>query len=162
MKWSQLAVERFQEVARRYDEAFAEVERHLATYRGEDGAIPWVNSLAYVPLVTLEQRDPPLAAAEASRRAWRVALHTCAELLAWHLGGRSGLPEDLDFADLFQKTPAEEDVRRVLDRFVTTLDYAKDGGCHYVDGQFLPEVHPGQEEVIFDDEITGLIVDFED
>lgn len=157
MAWSDEALRRFQEVARRYDEAFSAVESILAEQSDGRHAQAWVHSLSQQPLVMLEQEHPELAEAERERRAWRVALHTAAELLAWHTTGKSGLPEGPSLAGLFERTPNDESVRRSLDRFVTTLDYAKEGHCHYVDGQFLPggSTDWGAWED-FEDEITGL------
>ncbi len=150
-------------MARRYDEAFAEVERLLSQQADLDERQPWVHSLAQQPLVLLEHKHPELAQAERRRRAWRVALHAAAELLAWHSSGKSGLPEGLSLAGILELTPDDESVRCALDRFVTTLDYAKEGGCHYVDGQFLPggSTDWGAWED-FEDEITGLYTSVED
>lgn len=161
--WSEESLHRFQEIARHYDEAFSEVERLLTLEADQDGQRPWVHSLGQQPLVILESQNPDLAQAEAQRRAWRVALHTAAELLAWHSSGKSGLPQNLSMAEIFDRTPNDEAMRRILDRFVTTLDYAKEGNCHYVDGQFLPGGSStlSQDEA-FEDEITGLYVDFKD
>lgn len=126
------ALARFAEVAERYERAFAEVQELLR--RADHGQLPsWVFAIDGVRLEALAAVSPELAEAERDRRAWRTALHALAEHIA--LGGdatgvsEDGAPDARDDAHL-QK----------LDRFISVVNAAKEGGCIYVDGRFQPVV----------------------
>lgn len=125
------ALARFAEVAERYERAFAQVQDLLR--QAEHGRLPsWVFAIDGVRLEALAAVSPELAEAERDRRAWRTALHALAEHIA--LGGDAvalddGAPDQRDDAHL-QK----------LDRFISIVNAAKEGGCIYVDGRFQPVV----------------------
>lgn len=137
------AMVRLAEAAQQYREAFREVQRALLD---EDlGRVPsWVFAVDRLPLEEVEDLSPRLARLEARRRRWRVALHAMAELIALEDTGESlRAPPDTSQLD----TADESNLPR-LDRFITVVNFARQGNVIYVNGGFEPveRTSPSEED----------------
>jgi len=132
------AVERLADLSARYRSAFVEVQDCLA--RAEMGRIPaWVFAVERLPIEDVAALSEELAAAESRRRSLRVALHALIELIA--LEDDEGRPADGSDVDhlVTAMSDAEDDgAQKQLDRFISVINYAKSGGCIYVNGTFEP------------------------
>lgn len=134
---------RFLEAAQHYDGAFEALRNALE--QTDLGAIPaWVFAFDRLTMEEIREISTELEQTERYRRQWRVALHALAELIALEPDDES---EPLDD----EETPtrgtdgADADPANLarLDRFIATVNYAKAGGCVYINGTFQPVARPG-------------------
>jgi len=135
------AVERLAELTARYRSAFEEVQDCLAN--AEMGRIPaWVFAVDRLKMDDIAALSLELAAAESKRRSLRVALHALVEFIALEDTDSDGIGNATANVDeLITSMGAEEDDHaRQLDRFISVVNYAKSGGCIYINGTFEPVV----------------------
>lgn len=140
------AVQRLAETAERYRQAFARVQDLLATL--DLGRVPsWVFAIDRLNLDELRASHPELAEAEELRRAWRTALHALVEHIALDDEGEDVSDDYEDEAPSTEEVDrlvsgldggVDADHQRKLDRFISVVNFAKAGGCIYVDGGFQP------------------------
>jgi hypothetical protein len=120
---------RLAEVAAEYRAAFEEVQALLE--RADLGPIPgWVFALDRLAIDELSGMGEALHEAELRRRQWKVALHAMAELVALEGGEAPEVPR--------AGAPADDANLPRLDRFISVVNYARAGGCMYVNGRFQP------------------------
>lgn len=134
------ALQRLAETSARYRDAFLEVQAVLASL--DLGRVPsWTFAIDRLPLEEVAELSPALAEAEERRRAWRTCLHALTELIALDDPDAPG-----EIAG--EPTEASGDAEHLgkLDRFITIVNFAKAGGCIYVDGGFQPVARPGTKE----------------
>lgn len=128
------ALGRLAEVSVRYREAFDEVQGLLA--KTELGAIPsWVFAIDRLSLEELAPHGEALVEAETRRRRWRTALQALTELVALDDPGQTR--PDSDEVPVAPDTADQADLPR-LDRFITVVNFARAGGCIYLNGSFAP------------------------
>ncbi len=127
----------------RYAAAFAAVQDVLAARvadavaAGEVSPAPaHVFAIAHMDLAALAALSPPLAEAEAERRARRAALHAIAELIAHGDAAAPGAPDGSP-AVVAAHAGDARDMRR-LDAFITVVNTAQEAGCIYINGTFEP------------------------
>jgi len=126
---------KFDEATRNYRLAFQRVHDRLQ--ETNTGRVPpWCFALDRMNIEDVANLDPVLARLEHDRRRWRAALHSLAEYIA--------LKDEVEFAPS-PREPAETEgtldpgkLTRELDRFITVLNRAKNGGVIYVNGTFEP------------------------
>lgn len=130
---SRTQLNRLAEASKAYRRAFREVQDQLRAT--ELGRIPaWCFAVDRMEIEELEKLSPELAAAEQDRRRRRVALHALTELIA--LTGDH--EPTLGSAAEAMMSSLEGDPDAELDRFITVVNYAKNGGVIYVNGTFEP------------------------
>lgn len=126
---------KFEEATRNYRLAFQRVHDRLQ--ETNTGRVPpWCFALDRMNIEDVANLDPVLARLEHDRRRWRAALHSLAEYIA--------LKDEVEFVP-GPREPAETEgtldpgrLTRELDRFITVLNRAKNGGVIYVNGTFEP------------------------
>lgn len=126
---------KLEEATHQYSLAFQRVHDQLG--QTNTGRVPpWCFALDRMNIEDVAVLDPILARLEHDRRRWRVALHSLTEYIALRdiddsvpMPKPQGNPDDnLDAGTLTQD----------LDRFITVLNRAKNGGVIYVNGTFEP------------------------
>ena len=133
------ALERLSQVAVAYRQAFDDVQRALGEL--DAGQMPrWAFAVDRMPIDDMRDHAPELARAEQLRRRWRVALHAMAELVALGECEVAPLVAERARADLDRPSLDEVDRAR-LDRFISVIDQAREGGCIYLNGTFQPVDH---------------------
>lgn len=145
---SKAQMERLAAACQEYRTAFEAVERTLEEVA--DPTLPsWVYNLEDFDLEALEAAAPRVADAERCRRANRAALHAVIELVALDddEGTLAAQPGGTPPAETIEalSSRAVDDLRwlRVLDRFISVVGRADDGGAQYVNGTFAAVVaHP--------------------
>ena len=137
------AMQRLTALTDQYRAAFGDVQDLLA--RSELGRIPsWVFAIDRLKIEEINALSPELAAAENRRRTLKIAMHALLEYIALE----DDAPIDRDdpsteeVANLVSSLEDRElDNARQLDRFITVVNYAKSGGCIFINGTFEPVVH---------------------
>jgi hypothetical protein len=136
------ATERLAAASRRYRRAFQQVQSMLSGQ--DDGQVPgWVFALDRHTLEEVQTMSPELYAAELHRRRCRRALHALVELIALDDPGAS-LPSAVVAAEdpaAALDDPEKADLAK-LDRFISVIHAAREGGAIYVNGTFDPVTHP--------------------
>ncbi len=133
------AIRRLSDLTARYREAFEDVQACLA--RAKMGRIPaWVFAVEKLTIEDVASLSEELAAAESKRRSLRIALHALVELIALEdLDMNATSDPNAEVDELITSMSGQEnDSARQLDRFISVINYAKNGGCIYLDGTFEP------------------------
>jgi hypothetical protein len=139
------AIRRLSDLTSRYREAFEQVQDCLAN--AEMGRIPaWVFAVERLKIEDVAELSEDLAAAESKRRSLRVALHALVEFIALEdLDMEAPRGRDSEVDELITAMDDQEDESaRKLDRFISVINYAKNGGCIYLNGTFEPVIRSPQ------------------
>lgn len=126
---------KLEEATLQYSLAFQRVHDQLG--KTNTGRVPpWCFALDRMNIEDVAVLDPILARLEHDRRRWRAALHSLTEYIALRDTDDSlPMPQPEDGPDV---NPDAGTLTQELDRFITVLNRAKNGGVIYVNGTFEP------------------------
>lgn len=137
-------LQRLERAMARYREAFDETQTHLRAAAGPQ--VPqWVFQLDQLTLGEVRELGLLLSEAEGRRRTARTALHAVVELLALHGEGLRGHDPAAWIATESADSTDESAWHDGLDRFISVVNYARDAGVIYVNGDFRPSTEPGSD-----------------
>lgn len=135
---------RLQRAMERYRETFDETQTHLRA-AAAPGTPQWVFALDKLTLGEVKEYGILLAEAEKKRRSARTALHAVIELMALHGDGLRGDDPSAWIAGESADGVDERAWHDRLDRFISVVNYARDAGVIYINGDFRPSTETGSD-----------------